>query len=285
MTGTDQMTAKEICAGNRAEMEENMRFGCCISMNAEDEIGEKRIRFLADAGYDYFEAPMVSLMNLSGEQIEKLLSVIGECKIGCECANVFFPGTLRLTGETVNREQFEDYVTKALALAGRLGVKIVVFGSAGAKNIPEGFPYEKAYEQLVDELKFIDREAVRNGVTIAIEPLNRKESNFIVSLKEGHELVHAADFSNIRLLADFYHFNREKDELRWLTDYKEDLVHIHIANPSDRTFPTKPLPEFDEFFAELKKAGYAARVSVEAGTKDFEADAKEFIRMARERYS
>lgn len=259
-----------------------MKFGCCVSMNKDDEIGEKGIRLLKEYGYDYFEAPLAVLAAMSEEQIEKLEAVIKETGLGCEAMNVFFPGSLRLTGEEVDMGKVEEYVTRALALAGRIGAKTVVFGSAGAKNIPDGFPYEKAYDQLVRELKIIDREAAKNGVTIAIEPLNKKESNFIVSLKEGHELVHAAEFTNIKLLVDFFHFNREQDDPQWIVDYKDDLVHVHIANPGDRTYPTKPLPEFDEFFEKLKEAGYQGRVSVEGGMKNFEEDAKTYIARAKE---
>lgn len=261
-----------------------MKFGCCVSMNKEDVIGEKSIRLLKEYGYDYFEAPLATLVNLPEERIVQLENLIRETGLNCEALNVFFPGTLRLTGEEADLGKAEEYVTRALALAGRIGAKIVVFGSAGAKNIPEGFPYEKAYEQLLTELKFIDREAKKNGITIAIEPLNRKESNFIVSVKEGHELVQAAGCDNVKLLVDFFHYDREKDDPEWIVDFKDDLVHAHLANPGDRTFPTRPLPEIDAFFGQLKKAGYDARISVEAGTKNFAEDAKEYIKMARERY-
>ncbi|MBO5197094.1 MAG: sugar phosphate isomerase/epimerase [Lachnospiraceae bacterium] len=261
-----------------------MRFGCCIGMNAEDVLGEKKIRYLAEAGYDYFEAALVDLVKLTGEQIERLLAISQETGIACEAANVFFPGTLRLTGENVDRAKFEAYVTSSLAVAGRIGVQSLVLGSSGAKNIPEGFPYERAYEQLVEELRFIDKEAAKNGVTVVIEPLNRRESNLIVSLKEGHELVHAAEFTNIRLLVDLFHFCRENDDPQWIVDYKEDLRHVHIANPGDRRYPTGPLPEFDWFFAKLKEAGYDSRISVEANMKNFEADAKAFIENVKHYY-
>jgi hypothetical protein len=42
------------------------------------------------------------------------------------------------------------YVAKAFDRVARLGVRIVVFGSGGARRVPEGYPRDDAVRQMVD---------------------------------------------------------------------------------------------------------------------------------------
>ena len=48
-----------------------------------------------------------------------------------------------------------DYVNRALNRAKSLGVQYVVFGSGKAKYVPDGYPLEKGYLQIVELLKLI----------------------------------------------------------------------------------------------------------------------------------
>ena len=49
----------------------------------------------------------------------------------------------------------EEYLEKALDRAHRLNVGTVVFGSGGAKNVPDGFPMDKVYLQVMEETKMV----------------------------------------------------------------------------------------------------------------------------------
>jgi sugar phosphate isomerase/epimerase len=55
-----------------------------------------------------------------------------------------------------------------------------------------------------------------------------------------------------------------------------------MANPTGRVFPLK-WDEYDytKFFEDLKAIGYSGRISVEASTKDFAADAPQAIALLR----
>ena len=55
--------------------------------------------------------------------------------------------------------------------AKELGLKIIVFGSGGARKVPEGFSQDEAYKQLVEFAKRIAPEAKKRGIVVAVEPL------------------------------------------------------------------------------------------------------------------
>ena len=143
--------------------------------------------------------------------------------------------------------------------------------------VPEGFDYHRALCQTADALRIIDAFALPAGIRIAIEPLNRRESNIICSLEEGALLMKEADRSSIRLLVDYYHFMMEKESLETLGALTEDIIHVHFAEPAGRSFPTAEQEAYREFFTVLKEKGYNGRVSIEAYGKEPEKELEKAV--------
>ncbi|HVW22061.1 MAG TPA: TIM barrel protein, partial [Opitutaceae bacterium] len=94
-------------------------------------------------------------------------------------ANCLFPADLKVVGPAVDLVRFDRYVESAFRRAQRCGLRLVVFGSAGARMVPEGFPKTRAFEQYVEALKRMAPVAQRHGITLVVEPLNRGECNLI----------------------------------------------------------------------------------------------------------
>ena len=159
---------------------------------------------------------------------------------------------------------------------------MVVFGSGGARRVPEGFSQEDAFKQLVDFGRRAAAEAKATGITITIEPLRRQETNIINSAAEGLALVEAINHPNFQLMIDFYHLASEKEDPAIVLKAKDRLRHLHVANPQGRVFPAK-WEEFDyaPFFANLRAIGYDKRISVEGSTKDLAADGPPAIALLR----
>jgi sugar phosphate isomerase/epimerase len=224
------------------------------------------ISLAAELGYDYVELPLSPTAALDDAAYERVRAYIGASAIKCECMNVFVPAKIRLTGDGYDERAIAGYADLALARAAGLGAGIVVFGSGGARNIPDGYPYDKAFAQLVGAVQIMSDAAEKHGVKIAIESLNRNETNIINNLPEAERLMRKARRNNIKLLWDFYHFSLESDsieELRRLTD-AGDVIHAHFADPDGRVYPSKVKPEFLTVFGALRNAGYAGRCSIEA---------------------
>ena len=261
-----------------------MRFGCCLNMlsTLPDGTGVEWIEVFNRNNYDYVELPLAQMMALDDEKFEALKERVLSSGLPCEACNNFFPGSIRLTGPRVDMKKTEQYLMTALDRAQQLGVKTIVFGSSRAKNVPEGFPMDQAWKQLIDLLRFIDDAVKPYGITIAIEPLNRQESNIINTYAEGLELAEKVARDNIRVLVDYYHLAIEKENPEILLKKPEMLQHVHFAKPEKRVFPKKQAGEdYSGFFSILKQAGYEGRISVEAYTGDLENDACEAIKLLR----
>jgi len=261
-----------------------MRLGCCGSMISPtaDPIGIEIVEDLAAMGFDYIELSLADMAALSEGQFRAMAQRVRQSGIRCEACNNFFPPRVRLTGADAKLTVALDYATAAMDRAAELRAKIIVFGSSGAKNVPAGFDHGDAWKQIVELLKNLGPLAAARGITLAIEPLNRKESNIVNLAAEGLELVQQVDHPNVQLLIDYYHLIMEQEDLAIIGGAGAGIRHVHFAQVEGRIFPTQSSDHFAEFFDRLHQAGYSDRCSIEAHTRDFYSDAPRALRVLKE---
>jgi D-psicose/D-tagatose/L-ribulose 3-epimerase len=234
------------------------------------------------AGFDYVELSTSEIAGLSDADFEQAAARIRQAGITVPATNLFLPAALKVTGAEIDQELQMAYVKKAFARLARLGTQIVVFGSGPARMVPDGFPKERAFQQLVDFGRRIAPEARARGITVTVEPQRHEETNIINSAAEGLTLVNAIDDPNFQLMVDFYHLASEKEDPAIILRAAGHIRHLHMANPDRRVFPrTWEEHDYALFFAALRQIGYDKRISVEASTKDLSADAPLAIALLR----
>lgn len=248
-------------------MTTSLRLGICA--------GPERTPLVAGV-YDYIELPTSALSPLEeDEAFAPRMEMLKALSLPVRALNVFIPREIKLVGEAVDRDLIERYVNTAIRRAGALGVETIVFGSGGARQVPEGFPREKAWAQLVDFLHLCAEQAREYGITLAIEPLNKKESNILNTYLEGVALAREVDLPEVRVLADLYHFMEDGEPLEDIAQAPEWLCHVHVAD-SDRRHPGTGIYPLPELFALLRQVGYQGKVSVECRWgEDFAQEARE----------
>lgn len=260
-----------------------MRYGLCANMDARDAwgVGFERIPVLKNLGYDYVELPLAQMVQMPEIAFEQeVLSRLACFGLRCETCNNLFPASVRLTGPEADSGRISEYVDRAMALAARAGAKVVVMGSSGARNLPEGVTIAEGYRDLSRALGILSPAAARHGIEIAIEPLNRLESNLLNSYLSSLYLAALSGTPNVGALVDAYHFGMGNEPLDNLL--VQPPVHVHYAGLLGRMLPRKPDAFGCAFFLHLREAGYDRRVSLEgyAGT-DFEASAAQALAAVR----
>ncbi len=217
-------------------------------------------------GYDYIEEGVRSLLipSKSEEEFEKNLQKAKQSNLKVYACNSFLPGKLKSTGSKAVHDEIIDFATTAFRRAQEVGVKIIVFGSGGSREIPAGFDRQKAREQFISLLKRMGPVAKKYGVTVVIEPLRSKECNFINRVDEGLEIIKDVNHPNIQLLADFYHMMQENESAESIVKAGKFIKHVHIAENKNRATPGYYKEDFTEYFNALKTIRYKGGVSVEA---------------------
>lgn len=249
-----------------------MKIGVCTGLN--------NLQQAAECGFDFVECSASWLAGLSEEEYQEWLARKDSFAIPVLCCNGFLPESVPITGPAADAWQQNTYVDKTFARASALGVKTVVFGSSAARNVPEGADYTQAWRQIADFLRRCIPYCERYDITIAIEPLSRREANIVNLVSEAQLLAAMVDHPRIAVLGDTYHMDRCAEPFSALTRAGRLLRHVHISCPmveqNTRIYPAPDdgCPDYAEVAAVLKEMGYQGAVSVEAGCKDFAAEGK-----------
>jgi sugar phosphate isomerase/epimerase len=248
-----------------------MRYGVC---------GEPGIAaILAEAGYDYIELHVQRDLKTDqdGESVESQLERMRTLPLPAAVANCFVPAQLKITGPDVDLQALKRYVVTAFERAARVGIETIVFGSGGARRVPEGYDREDARQQLLDFGRMIAPIAGEHGITVVVEPLNRRECNIFTSVGECAEYVRQVDHPNLRLLVDAYHWALEQDSYQDLVEAMPLICHAHMATYGSRMAPGLEACDFSAFFRALSEGGYAGRLSIEGRWTDIGAEAAQAL--------
>ncbi|SFJ82649.1 Sugar phosphate isomerase/epimerase [Paenibacillus sp. UNC496MF] len=229
--------------------------------------GIEDAELLLEAGFDYIECALTALQ-LENEQAYRVeLPRYLESPLPVRAFNLFLPRDIAVVGPDVDEYRIQRYVAKAAEALGRIGARTAVLGSGRSRNVPEGYDAGRAEEQFVRLLNRIADEFEGTGVVLAVEPLNRKESNLVNSVEEACHFVRLVEREPIRALADFYHMELEEEPYTTLVKHAKWLAHIHVAD-TGRLSPGTGAYPYDEFAVQLRMSGYDGMISAECTVKD-----------------
>jgi sugar phosphate isomerase/epimerase len=230
---------------------------------------------LAAAGYSFVEENVRGfLVPAEPDSVfDQKLALLKDSKLPVEASNSFLPGNLKCVGPNPSHEEILRFGETAFRRAQMAGIKTIVFGSGGARAIPDGFSREEAKNQFISLCKQLAPFAQKYNVVISLEPLNTGECNFINSVAEGGEIVQSVNHDNFRLLADIYHMLKENENPSNITKYGHLLYHTHIAEKTGRTAPGVNNEDFTPYFKALKEAKYTGRMAIECSWKNLEEQA------------
>ncbi len=236
------------------------------------------------AGLDYLEANVTGFLmpENSDEEFAANKALAATITPHIYSANGFFPGDIKIVGPEADIERAVKYSQTALRRASEIGIKILVLGSSGSRSIPEGFSREEARKQFIDFLKRIAPDAEKNGVIVAIEPLQTEETNFINTVPEGAQIARETGSEYIAVIADLFHMARMKEPPEDIINSADKLVHCHIAEVEERTAPGVKGDDFTPYLKALKSIKYDGRMSFECSWQDIDTQLPKAIQTMRE---
>ncbi len=246
-----------------------MKIGVCVGTDIE------KMKLIKSLGFDYAESHCQEISSKSYEYLDAMKAtglpvVAANCFIG-----------MRVVGEEKDYAAIDEYLATLFEKASYLGLKYLVFGSSGARRIPEGMSLEDGRAEIVDFLKnHVVPQAEKYNISVAIEPLRPQECNAINTIDDGVEIAKKVNSPYIKVLADVAHMFYQNEEMKKLLEYKGWIIHAHTSNPTPGLEHKRIYPKSgDEFcqadFIEPLKAIGVEYCSIEADVIDFETDVTE----------
>ncbi len=105
--------------------------------------------------------------------------------------------------------------------------------------------------------------AENEAVRLAVEPINRYETDLINTVASALDLLEGVRMENVGLLLDTFHMNIEESSITAaIRAAKERLFHVHIAD-SNRWYPGAGHIDFRRVVDTLHRVGYRGFLSAE----------------------
>ena len=232
-----------------------------------DEDLSGTLSFLKTSGFDFVEIPInesgATLGNLDkweriGQQVNDLDLDVQTCTI---CAPEY---SLISSDETVRRAGV-NYLKHIVDCSRAVGSTILMGPLyAGFKTFTGKPATADEWNWSVTGMREIAEYAQTQGVTLAIEYLNRFEIYLLTCADDLVRYVEAVNHPNCRAAFDTFHANMEEkniaDAIRKVAPY---VVHVQISE-NDRSTPGKGHINFDEVFNVLQEVGYEGPIAIEA---------------------
>jgi len=228
------------------------------------------------SGYRYVEESIgrsFSPTTLNWSQFQQRLKLLKQTRTTVYACNLFVPGKLKLVGPDHNPKAVLDYVDTVMNRCRIAGVKVVVLGSGEARKVPPGFDSVLARKQFVDVVGKMALLAEKQGIIIAMENLNRSETNFGNSVLDVLAIAKEINRPGFKVTADIYHMLREDESAKSIKAAGSWLVHCHIAEEMERAYPGKNAEDFYAYFAALRDIGFTGKIMMESGWKDLATEA------------
>ncbi|MBN2495583.1 MAG: sugar phosphate isomerase/epimerase [Deltaproteobacteria bacterium] len=159
-------------------------------------------------------------------------------------------------------ERLEAHVRLSTRL-GRAGACPVVIVGLLRGKLAQGQDRALAAQQLVEGLKACCASAAGAGVRIAVEPINRYETDLVNTVAQGLELIEQVGAAELGLLLDTFHMNiEEPDILQSIRRAAGRVFHVHVAD-SNRHAPGQGHIDFEAVLGALDAIGYRGFASGE----------------------
>jgi 5-keto-L-gluconate epimerase len=148
-----------------------------------------------------------------------------------------------------------------IPLASRFNALIIIGLIRGVT--PDGQTHEQSMCYLIECLRECAAAASLQGVRLALEPLNRYETDLIHTVGEGLDLLERVGAGNLGLLLDTFHMNIEEPLIQEsICSCGDRIFHFHVAD-SNRWYPGAGHLDFKSILNVLFATGYQGYVSGE----------------------
>jgi len=150
----------------------------------------------------------------------------------------------------------------------------VVYSTVGRADAVPRREYRRQWKTVVANLKEVSRYALDRGRVIALEPVNRFETDFINTCDQGLEMIRDVDSPALKLHLDTFHMNiEEKDQAAAIRRAGRHLGHLHACG-CDRGTPGNDHIDWKSIAAALRAIKYRGDVVIESFTSDVKAVAR-----------
>ena len=229
---------------------------------------------LRQMGFDLIE---VAIEDPALIEVSLLKQVLSDNGLGVVTCGVFGPGRNLSSLEANERQASADYLRWMIDAASELGSPVVcgpLYSAVGKAHLDDPDLRKKEWAWAVEGLQNACAYAAQTGVRLALEPLNRFETDMINVVDQGWRLIYDVGAENLGFHLDTFHMHlEEKDSALAVRQAGQRLFHVHACE-NDRGVPGTGQVAWRDIFDALRDNGYEGNVVIESFTPTVQSIAR-----------
>lgn len=246
-----------------------MKFAICQEL-FEGWDWERQCKFMKEVGYEGIEVAPFTLASritdVSATQRKELRTMAeanGLSICGLHWLLAKTEGLHLTTFDAAVRRNTAAYLVELGNACADLGGNVLVFGSPAQRNLERGMSRETGLQHAAETFRQAMPALGDRNVTIAMEPLTPKETDFINSCADAEELIRMVDHPNFRLHQDVKAMLSEPTPIPELIHkYAPLTAHFHV-NDDNLLGPGMGRTDYHPILSALLETEYSGWVSVE----------------------
>lgn len=220
---------------------------------------EVTIRRLAKYGYESIE--------IGGEpdkyDTKEVRRLLDENGLRCwGSISLMFTGLDLIQADEAGRANTIDYLKKCVTMVKELDGEVMSIVPSEVGKVNAQADEETEWNWAVEGLKEVNAHAQKEGVRVAVEPLNRFETNFLNRHDQALILAEAVG-PDVGVCLDAFHMNIEEVDFRQaLLNTGDRLFDFHVAD-NNRMACGQGALNWRDIVGTLKEIGYDGALTVE----------------------
>ena len=217
-------------------------------------------------GFDVLELAIEDTERVTAEAVREAGEREG---MGFSVCGAFGPDRDLSHEDPAVRRTGVEYVKACVDLAAGIGAPNFVgpmYSAVGKTRMLAPDEREQQRRWAVESIKEVAEHAAAKGVRLAVEPLNRFETDLVNTAEQALELCDRVGADNVGILLDTFHMNIDEKSLGGAVELVgERLFHVHSCE-NDRGTPGTGHIEWSELLAALRAIDYRGQLVIESFT-------------------
>lgn len=233
-----------------------------------NEAIERLLPKVAAMGFDAIE---IALEDPSLVDVTKLKEALQRYQLKAVVCGAFGPSRDLTNEDPGIRENGLGYIGDCLDFCAELGAGFFagpMYSAVGKARLLPADKRRAEWDLAVVNLRKVCGMAEARGLQIALEPLNRFESDLVNTAEDVARMINDIDHPAARIVLDGFHMNiEERDAEAAIVTAGDRLIHLQVSE-NYRGTPGTGQTNWSAYKKGLERIGYIGTVSIESFTTD-----------------
>jgi sugar phosphate isomerase/epimerase len=221
-------------------------------------------------GFGIVQLPVDAIMALDATAFDREQAGLKSSGLSFQVFESPLPRDVQVTEAGFNIYHWTEYLGQALIRLSALGCKTLVWGDGKARLLPVEGEMATSKERFYQFMFLLCDNAAKYGITVGIQPLGGKRTNFLNSMAETADSIAMVGKPNLGMAVSLRDLVEMQATMEELVLYKALVKHLQIENPAVPGTLVPPKPgdayEYSRFFKALQAMDYAGTLSLPAGS-------------------